>query len=495
MRPVPAQRVRPLNTAPVRPERAFVLYWMTSYRRRSYNFALQHAATLARELGRPLVILEALRCGYRWASDRLHTFILQGMEANQAAFQDAPVLYHPWVEADPRDGRGLLAALGAYSCAVVTDDFPCFMVPRMAAAAAGQVDVALLAVDSNGLIPLAAPDKVFTRAYSLRRWIQRNIRDHLEHLPEADALAALDLPRLPALPAEVLSRWPAAPAALLQARPEALAALPIDHTVPPVAEARGGAPTALQTWRSFLDHKLPLYAEARNEPSRDVASGVSPWLHFGHLSVHQMFVELADREGWELDDLGTAVTGDREGFWGMSPPAEAFLDELVTWRELGFNLCARDPAYDRFESLPAWARATLDTHAVDRREHVYDLATLEAARTHDPLWNAAQRQLVQEGKIHNYLRMLWGKKIVEWSASPREALAVLIELNNKYALDGRDPNSYSGIFWVLGRYDRAWGPERPVYGTIRYMSSDNTARKVDVKPYLRRYGPTLRLPL
>jgi deoxyribodipyrimidine photo-lyase len=171
----------------------------------------------------------------------------------------------------------------------------------------------------------------------------------------------------------------------------------------------------------------------------------------------------------------------------MSEPAESFMDELVTWREVGFNFCHLRADYDRWESLPDWARATLDEHADDEREQTYTLEEFERARTHDPLWNAAQRQLRHEGCIHNYLRMLWGKKILQWTASPREALAVMVELNNKYAIDGRDPNSYTGIMWVLGRYDRPWGPERPIFGKIRYMTSENTARKVKVKDYIRHY--------
>ena len=173
----------------------------------------------------------------------------------------------------------------------------------------------------------------------------------------------------------------------------------------------------------------------------------------------------------------------------MSPAAEAFLDELVTWRELGRNFAFRREDVDRWESLPPWALATLDRHRDDPRPFRYDLAAFAAAETHDPLWNAAQRQLLREGRIHNYLRMLWGKKILEWSASPEAALEVMTELNNRHALDGRDPNSYAGIFWVLGRYDRPWGPERPVFGTVRYMSSDNTARKLKVRGYLRTFSP------
>ena len=168
---------------------------------------------------------------------------------------------------------------------------------------------------------------------------------------------------------------------------------------------------------------------------------------------------------------------------------ESFLDELITWRELGYNMSWQREDYDQYESLPEWAQKTLAQHANDTRPHVYDLQQFDGGETHDELWNAAQRQLVTEGRIHNYLRMLWGKKILEWSTSPREALRMMIELNNKYALDGRNPNSYSGILWVLGRYDRAWGPERPIFGKVRYMSSENTARKVKVKRYIKQYSP------
>jgi deoxyribodipyrimidine photo-lyase len=173
----------------------------------------------------------------------------------------------------------------------------------------------------------------------------------------------------------------------------------------------------------------------------------------------------------------------------MSEAAESFLDELVTWRELGFNMCRQRDDYDQYESLPPWALDTLGIHGTDKRDYTYSLDEFEKAKTHDPLWNAAQMELVQEGRIHNYLRMLWGKKILEWTVNPRTALDIMIELNNKYALDGRDPNSYSGIFWVLGRYDRPWGPERPIFGKVRYMSSENTARKVRVKGYIQKYAP------
>lgn len=182
--------------------------------------------------------------------------------------------------------------------------------------------------------------------------------------------------------------------------------------------------------------------------------------------------------GWDPSRLADRPTGRREGWWGLPPGAEAFLDELVTWRELGYGFCFHRADYDRYASLPDWARRTLDDHAVDRRPELYSRRALETAATADPVWNAAQHQLLVDGRIHNYLRMLWGKKVLAWSRSPRAALLTLIELNNKYAVDGRDPNSYTGIFWTLGRFDRPWGPVRPIFGTVRYMSSSATLRKL-----------------
>ncbi|MFC1834614.1 hypothetical protein ACFL2Q_07765 [Thermodesulfobacteriota bacterium] len=195
------------------------------------------------------------------------------------------------------------------------------------------------------------------------------------------------------------------------------------------------------------------------------------------------------QEHWTWHRLSLNTSGKRKGWWGVSESAEAFLDELITWRELGYNMCSHRNDYDRYESLPDWARRTLEDHESDPRPYLYSFQRLEGADTHDELWNAAQTQLVREGRIQNYLRMLWGKKILEWSPSPREALACMIELNNKYALDGRNPNSYSGIFWILGRYDRAWGPQRPIFGKVRYMSSESARRKLKLKRYLVRYSP------
>ncbi len=290
------------------------------------------------------------------------------------------------------------------------------------------------------------------------------------------------------IPNEVLRRWPEASDESLAADPKSLQGVAIDHSVRP-ASFDGGIVAAAKTLDRFFEDRFARYADDRNKTEHEAASGLSPYLHFGNVSAHEVFHRIVEREVWTPDRLSESTKGAREGWWGMSPEAESFLDEMITWRELGYNFCWHRDDYDRYESLPDWARNSLARHASDPREYIYTPEQFESAKTHDKLWNAAQRQLVRDGRMHNYMRMLWGKKILEWSPTPQDALEVMIDLNNKYAVDGRNPNSYSGIFWVLGRFDRAWGPERQVYGKIRYMSSDNTARKINVKNYLKQYGP------
>jgi deoxyribodipyrimidine photo-lyase len=461
---------------------------MIAYRRATWNFSLQRAGEWALGLNKPLVVMEVLRCGYRWANDRLHRFILEGMADNARQFKGPEVSYYPYVEASQGAGKGLLQALAKRACVVITDDFPAFFLPRMVASASRKLGVLMEQVDSNGLLPMRATDRVFPTAHGFRRFLQRTLPPYLLEPPKAEPLSEMKLVRLNAIPEAIVKRWPMASSELLKGDSTALASLPVNHDVGTPGR-HGGSGAARRVLRQFLQDRLPRYLEDRNQPEVEGTSGLSPYLHFGHISVHQIFDQLMEKEGWASDRVSTRTTGSRSGWWGVSEASEGFLDQLVTWRELGFNICWQQEDYDRYESLPRWALKTLADHKEDRRPYVYSPEEFEAAHTHDPLWNAAQMQLVREGWIHNYLRMLWGKKILEWTASPHDALNVMIELNNKYALDGRDPNSYSGIFWVLGRYDRAWGPERMIFGKVRYMSSENTARKVRVRDYIKKYAP------
>lgn len=391
MSEVPSVRIRDTNSRPANPGGDYVLYWMTAQRRTTWNFALQHAAAEARARRKPLVVLEALRSGHRWASDRIHRFLLDGMQDNAARLQRAGVPYYAYIEPSLGAGRGLLEALAARACLVVADEFPCYFLPRMLAATAERLRVRVDAVDSNGLLPLSMAAGEFPTAYAFRRFLQRTLPAHLESFPDPDPLRGWRAPEGEVeLPPEVPVRWPRVATALLQGGARELAALPLDHVVG-VVEQRGGEVAAGKRLQEFLA-VLPRYADEHSEPEADVTSGLSPYLHFGHMSAHAVVHAVLQQEEWSPLHLSSRASGKREGWWGTSAAAEAFLDQLVTWRELGYVFCASRPRdYDQFEALPDWARATLQKHARDPRVHVYDRAGFETANTHDTLWNAAQR--------------------------------------------------------------------------------------------------------
>ena len=491
---VPQSRVRQINRHAVSKDGAYVLYWMTSFRRTRFNYALQRAVEWANELGVPLVVFEALRCNYRWASDRFHQFILESMLDTASSIIGSNATYSCYVEPSGQHGAGLLEKLAKQACVVVSDDFPCFFLPALYRSVSNKLSCAMELVDSNGVFPIRSTERIFTVAHSFRRHLQKELVKELPVFPVEEPLELL------LAPGEELSRTlvRTLEAALRQhgathgekaisylKRSQGLD-FPIDRTVRKT-EVRGGEVAASESFQRFLQLGLNRYDQDRNHPDRKGASKLSSYLHFGNLSAHEMLLAIAKREDWNRSKMAVP-NGKGAGFWGMSHNAEAFIDQLIVWRELGFNMAALHRSYDRYESLPDWALETLELHADDPRPYVYTFEVFEQAKTHDPIWNAAQRELVQEGGIHNYLRMLWGKKILHWSRTPQEALRTIVELNNKYALDGRDPKSYSGIFWILGRYDRAWGPERSIFGKVRYMTSESTVRKIEMKEYLKRFG-------
>jgi deoxyribodipyrimidine photo-lyase len=356
----------------------------------------------------------------------------------------------------------------------------------MLSAATRQLGVRVEAIDGCGLHPLQTAERDFATAFAFRRVLQQRLPRLLAEAPVCEPLAGPRSTRPVALPDEILRRWPSALPELGGHGPS-LAALPLDPAVRPVA-TRGGSKEAGLRLQDFVRSKLDRYAEDRNRPELDASSGLSPYLHFGQVGAHEVFAAVATHEGFDPAGLGLSCRGQREGWWGLSPSAEAFLDQLVTWRELAYTTARWMPGHETYATLPDWARRTLAAHAPDPRRPLYSLETLQAAATHDPLWNAAQRQLLQEGRIHNYLRMLWGKKILEWTPSPEQAHSTMLHLNDRYALDGRDPCSVAGVAWCMGRYDRPWGPERPIFGTVRFMSSANTARKYHLAGYLERFG-------
>jgi deoxyribodipyrimidine photo-lyase len=460
---VDSARVRIVRTAPFGTRGEYVLYWCMVNQRAVHNHALETAIALGNRLGLPVVCYHALRPDHPHASDRLHAFVLQGVEELRAAMAARGVPY--WLEL-PRtaaEHRPRLRELGNRAAIVVSDFVPAFIVPGHLRGAARALDVPLVAVDAACVVPMQRIPGRQVGAYALRPKLHPLWRQLLGQLPvplepaHARRAEAID----PGFPPE------RAPGALLQQ----LAGFDIDHAVAPVADHPGGRAAALTRLRRFVSEGLPRFAEGRNDPGQAAQSGLSPALHWGLLFAG------------EVAQAAIAARGRED------PSVQAFLEELLVRRELAFNYCLHTevPAQLRVESLPRWAQQTLAVHATDAREHLYSLEQLDRGETADPVWNAAQRELREEGRIHGYLRMLWGKKILEWSPAPQEALERMAHLNDRYALDGRDAVSVANFMWILGLHDRPF-QERPVLGKVRPMSSQRTVEKLDLRGYLARYG-------
>ncbi|MBU8894483.1 deoxyribodipyrimidine photo-lyase [Corallococcus sp. H22C18031201] len=439
--------------------REFVLYWCMVNHRAEENHALDAALALGNHLGLPVVVYLALRPDYPHASERLHAWALEGMSdvAAGCASRGVPC----WMElprtADEHVAR--LAELGRRAAIIVSDLFPTFIIPGHLHGAARAVQVPLVAVDASCVVPMQRVATLQAGAYTLRPKLQKLWPEYLGRILPA---------RKPKVSGHRLH--PEFEPADARAAREALGSFDIDHDVKPLAE-RGGRKAGLDALRTFLQSKLEGYDTQRNDPGHSHQSNLSPFFHWGNLFA------------------GEAARAAIRARGTDHPAVRSFLEELLVRRELGFNYCLHTPVPRQLsvESLPAWARDTLSAHQQDRREHLYTREDLAAARTADGLWNAAQRELRERGRIHNYLRMLWGKKILEWSPTPQQALERIAWLNDKYAVDGRDPSSVANFMWVLGLHDRPF-QERKVLGKVRPMSSLRTADKYDLGPYLARWA-------
>jgi len=456
----------------------FVLLWMQRERRLSHNHALDWALARARELRLPLVVYEEWTFELPWPNLRHCRFLIEGMRDNVVEAEARGFLHWPYVQSRASQ-KSPLVSLARRAAIVVTDDFPISPVPEATKRLASRVDAPVIAIDGNGLVPLSllgAPPLV---ARSLRPRLHRALVEAWEHRaspsPEADGPAALEPP---------FALWePATLERLLEK-------LPIDRSVP-AAPLRGGARAAESCLAHFVAQKLSGYAKGHSKPlppDDAFRSGLSPYLHGGQISIAQVVEAVLEATGGTSKKRFVAkAAGDKNRFFGSDANANAFLDEALVWRDLChlFLWHRRDDVTSLSRALPAWAWTSLEAHRHDRRRFLYSFEAWERGETHDPLWNAAQRELVVTGRLHGYLRMLWGKKVLEWSESPEEAYRILVVLNDKYALDGSDPNSYGNILWCFGLFDRPWFPERPVLGRVRYMTSESTAKKFSLGAYLR----------
>jgi deoxyribodipyrimidine photo-lyase len=444
---VKRRRLRPLNQA--RPGPGPVVYWMSREQRVRDNWALLYAQDLALALNRPLGVVFCLAPAFLGAGLRQYAFMLKGL---REVARDLENLQIPFflLRGDPAREVVRFAAnqnIGA----VVADFSPLRLVREWRDSTAHKIKVSLEEVDAHNVVPCwVASSKAEYGAYTLRPKLKRLLPEFLEEFPALTPHPLTWESARPAVPWENLVRT-----------------LKIDLSVPEINWLTPGEQAAHAQLEHFLAQQLPFYGEKRNDPTQNGQSDLSPYLHFGQLSPQRVALEVEDQEGNDAS-------------------REAFLEELVVRRELADNYCFYQPHYDSFAGFPAWAQKTLNEHRQDRREYLYSREELEQAQTHDELWNAAQREMVQRGKMHGYLRMYWAKKILEWTASPEEAQAQAIYLNDKYQLDGRDPNGYVGVAWSIGGvHDRAWR-ERPVFGKIRYMSYNGCRAKFDVQAYIRQ---------
>jgi deoxyribodipyrimidine photo-lyase len=454
-------RVRFLNDAAFRPSAQYVLYWAQMNHRTSANHALAFAAELANQNGLPLLVYEGLTCSYPYASDRLHTFLLEGVPDTAHLLQKLGIGYLFHLRRRSSDPDDMLYRLAANAAAVVTDDYPAFIARTNNARVPARLDIPYYAVDSSCVVPMAKFEKREYAAYTIRPKIRKLLDLFLHPAPPVRLRRKFHL-KLPVPHTTVTATN----------IPELVASCEIDHTIQPSPDIRGGSVEAERRLKHFLRKNLRRYANLRNEPAEHATSGLSPYLHFGHISSLQ--IALAVQK----------YAHEHELFAGE------FLEELIVRRELSFNFARFTDDYS-LECLPAWVQKTLAKHARDKRDPVYTREQFEQARTHDPLWNAAQNELLVRGEIHGYCRMYWGKKIIEWSRTHEEALATMIYLNDRYALDGRDPNGYTNILWCFGLHDRPW-VERPIFGQIRYMSYEGMRRKTNVNAYINHVEQAVR---
>ena len=441
-------RIRVLNDREVRNGR-YVLYWMQQSQRTEYNDALNVAIREANRCELPLLAVFGLTDAYPEANLRHFTFLLEGLQEVAAALGRRGIRLVVRLGSPPNVALNL-----GHDAALIVCDMGYLRHQRAwRRKVARKADCRVLQVESDAVVPVA---EVSGKAEYAARTIRPKINRHLENY--------LVLPRSPSLK----HREPemAIPGLDLTDIERVLRRLNIDRSVPPVsAFFKGGTREAKKHLRRFIEKGLPRYSDHRNQPQSDDVSHMSPYLHFGHISP--VYLALKVREARE----------------GLGVDRAAYLEELIVRRELALNFVWYTQDYDRYAGLPEWARKTLAAHAGDDRPDRYDRETLEAAETHDPYWNAAMREMKYTGFMHNYMRMYWGKKILEWSPSPEEAFATTLVLNNKYFLDGRDPNSYAGVGWVFGLHDRPWF-ERPVFGKIRYMAASGLERKCDIRGYV-----------
>jgi len=428
-----------------------VVYWMSREQRVCDNWALLYAQELSQRFETSFAVVFALTPDFLGATQRQYDFMLRGLTEVESELRKLNIPFF-LLEADP--GEIIIQFVRkANAGALVTDFSPLKIKQTWNSAILKSIEMPFYEVDAHNIVPCRkVSDKQEYAAYTIRPKINRLLDSFLDEFPRLKKQKQsfpVNSPRID---------WVG-----INKR------LRIDKSIKPVDWCVPGHLAGTEKLRSFINGKLGLYAEKRNDPTMNCQSGLSPYLHFGQISAQRIALTISSSNATRKSK-------------------EAFMEELIIRRELADNFCLYNGKYDKVQGFPLWARTTLDSHLNDKREYLYSMDRLESADTHDRLWNAAQRQVVISGTMPGYLRMYWAKKILEWSESPEKAMKAAIYLNDRYQLDGRDPNGYAGIAWSIGGvHDRPWA-ERPVYGKIRYMSYSGCKRKFDIEKYIAMNG-------
>ncbi len=443
---IQSERVQHLQEGEPSGDGAYVLYWMQQSVRAELNHALEYAVHRANDLGLPLLVAFGLMDDYPDANARHYAFLLEGLADVSKALHTRKI---PFVvqRGAPYD---VAVELAGDAALVVVDRGYLRHQRQWRDQVVARVDVPVVQVESDVVVPV---ELVSDKREHAARTIRPRITKHLGRFVVPLKSAKLKHTSVPDVDGEDVSD----PAAYL-------AGLDVDGSVPPVPLFEGGTSAATRTLRGFLRDGFADYSDHRNQPQTDDVSYMSMYLHYGHISP--VAIALA------IDEAG-------------GPNAADYLEELIVRRELPMNFVYYEKDYDRYSALPDYAKKTLAEHKDDPREHTYTRAQLEKAQTHDDYWNAAMREMVHTGYMHNYMRMYWAKKIIEWSATPEGAYRTVLHLNNRYFLDGRDANSYSNVSWAFGNQDRGW-TERPVIGKVRWMSAGGLERKSKPKEYVTK---------
>ncbi len=430
-----------------------VAYWMSRDQRVEDNWALLFARGMAEDAGVPLFVVFCMKDEFLGAGRRQYEFMVEGLQEVEGSLSLKKI---PFIFLRGSPGEEIPSFVDKYSIGTLVTDFSPLRSKRAwTEKTASKLEIPFYEVDAHNIVPCwVASGKQEHAAYTFRPKINALLPEFLVEFPELEPNS--EFPKTFGGNTEMML-------------PERFRVEDADPYFEP-GHFVSGESAAREVLETFLSERLDSYSSLHNDPTKDVSSDLSPYLHFGQISAQRVALEV-EKKG--VDEESKA----------------AFLEQLIVRRELTDNFCYYNRAYDSFESFPAWAKETLGAHRQDRREYLYTQEELEFAKTHDPLWNASQVQLLRTGKMHGYMRMYWAKKILEWSESPEKALETAIYLNDRYELDGRDPNGYVGILWSIGGlHDHAWR-EREVFGKLRYMNYSGARRKFDVDAYVARYPP------